>query len=84
AWGQKKYREKIKQDNKKTLNLVVDGIIEKKLKHLSKEFDEPVNKIVSMMTIYLADKYQEIKELEKENKSKKRKILKSYVNDEPY
>ncbi|MDV2306033.1 hypothetical protein Q5N30_05585 [Vibrio cholerae] len=84
AWGQKKYREKIKQDNKKTLNLVVDGIIDKKLKHLSKEFDEPVNKIVSMMTIYLADKYEEIKELEKENKKKKRKILKSYVNDGPY
>ncbi|EGQ98864.1 hypothetical protein DN36_1892 [Vibrio cholerae] len=55
------------------MNLVVDGIIDKKLKHLSKEFDEPVNKIVSMMTIYLADKYEEIKELEKENKKKKEK-----------
>lgn len=75
AWGQKKYRTKIKNEKKKTLSLVVDETIDKRLKKLSKEFDVPVNKIVSMMTIYLADKYTEIKALEEEKKNNKRKQL---------
>ncbi|AVH34765.1 hypothetical protein KW497_04940 [Vibrio fluvialis] len=79
AWGQKKYRTKIKNEKKITLNLVVDEEIDKRLKRLSKEFDVPVNKIVSMMTIYLADKYTEIKALEEEKKNNKRKQLQNLM-----
>ncbi|EPP24145.1 hypothetical protein [Vibrio fluvialis] len=79
AWGQKKYRTKIKNEKKITLNLVVDEEIDKRLKRLSKEFDVPVNKIVSMMTIYLADKYTEIKALEEKKKNNKRKQLQNLM-----
>ncbi|EKO3989425.1 hypothetical protein DX884_21955 [Vibrio fluvialis] len=79
AWGQKKYRTKIKNEKKVTLNLVVDEEIDKRLKRLSKEFDVPVNKIVSMMTNYLANKYTEIKALEEDKRNKKRKQLQNLM-----
>lgn len=72
AWGQVKYRNKIKRDKKTTLNLVVDELIAEKLKYLSTEFDQPVNQVVSMMTLQWANKAQEIKQ-QLEEKSRKDK-----------
>ncbi|MCC4795547.1 hypothetical protein LMH76_21155, partial [Vibrio lentus] len=61
AWGQVKYRNKIKTEDKVTLNLVVDKSTSKNLKTLSKEFDMPVNKIITMMSNQYVSKIKELK-----------------------
>ncbi|CAK1714386.1 hypothetical protein [Vibrio crassostreae] len=71
AWGQVKYRNKIKTENKVTLNLVVDKSTSKNLKALSKEFDQPVNQIVSMMASRWVSNIEEVKEAIKKEKQKK-------------
>ncbi|CAK2609173.1 conserved hypothetical protein [Vibrio crassostreae] len=71
AWGQVKYRNKIKTENKVTLNLVVDKSTSKDLKALSKEFDQPVNQIVSMMASRWVSNIEEVKEAIKKEKQKK-------------
>ncbi|MCC5518777.1 hypothetical protein BCT19_13105 [Vibrio splendidus] len=71
AWGQVKYRNKIKKEDKVTLNLVVDKSTSKNLKALSEDFDQPVNQIVSMMASRWVSNIEEVKEAIKKEKQKK-------------
>ena len=71
AWGQVKYRNKIKKEDKVTLNLVVDKSTSKNLKALSEDFDQPVNQIVSMMANRWVSNIEEVKEAIKKEKQKK-------------
>lgn len=76
--GQVKYRNKIKKEDKVTLNLVVDKSTSKNLKALSEDFDQPVNQIVSMMASRWVSNIEEVKEAIKRNK-KDRIIRPFYV-----
>ncbi|OQK50277.1 hypothetical protein XM75_c11854 [Vibrio vulnificus] len=71
AWSQSKYREKIKKEKKKTLNLVVDQSVVNNLKQLSVEFDLPVNQLVSFMAERWLANVNEIKEAIKKEKLNK-------------
>ncbi|PMN36277.1 hypothetical protein BCT33_10155 [Vibrio lentus] len=71
AWGQVKYRNKIKKEDKVTLNLVVDKSTSKNLKALSEDFDQPVNQIVSMMANRWVSNIEEVKEAIKKERQKK-------------
>ncbi|ROO77050.1 hypothetical protein [Vibrio crassostreae] len=77
AWGQVKYRNKIKKEDKVTLNLVVDKSTTKNLKALSKEFDQPVNQIVSMMASRWVSNIEDVKEAIKKEKQKKIELFNS-------
>ncbi|WP_332396298.1 hypothetical protein [Vibrio metschnikovii] len=76
AWSQVKYREKIKKENKKNINVVVEESTVKKLKHLSKTLDMPINQIISIMTELFFKKIEDVQNQIKEEKKKKRDMLK--------
>ncbi|MBC5832437.1 hypothetical protein H8S79_12445 [Vibrio metschnikovii] len=76
AWSQVKYREKIKKENKKNINVVVEESTVKKLKSLSKTLDMPINQIISIMTELFFIKIEDVQNQIKEEKKKKRDMLK--------
>ena len=76
AWSQVKYREKIKKENKKNINVVVEESTVKKLKSLSKTLDMPINQIISIMTELFFIKIEDVQNQIKEEKKKKRDRLK--------
>ncbi|EKO3793228.1 hypothetical protein HAR83_002648 [Vibrio metschnikovii] len=77
AWSQVKYREKIKKENKKNINVVVEESTVKKLKSLSKTLDMPINQIISIMTELFFKKIEDVQNQIKEEKKKKRDMLKN-------
>jgi hypothetical protein len=76
AWSQVKYREKIKKENKKNINVVVEESTVKKLKSLSKTLDMPINQIISIMTEQFFIKIEDVQIQIKEQQKKKRDMLK--------
>lgn len=76
AWSQVRYREKIKKENKKNINVVVEESTVKKLKSLSKTLDMPINQIISIMTEQFFIKIEDVQNQIKEEKKKKRDMLK--------
>ncbi|PXA66580.1 hypothetical protein DMC15_15905 [Vibrio sp. 11986-1-5] len=81
AWSQVKYREKIKKENKKNINVVVEESTVKKLKHLSKTLDMPINQIISIMTELFFKKIEDVQNQIKEEKKKKRDMLKKIYTE---
>lgn len=71
AWSQKKYREKTTRENKKTLNIVVDETVSIQLHQLSKQFDMPINQVITLMTNQFASKSEELmRSIEEDKKNK--------------
>ncbi|MEZ8104159.1 hypothetical protein [Vibrio cortegadensis] len=71
AWSQKKYREKTTRENKKTLNIVVDETVSIQLHQLSKQFDMPINQVITLMTNQFASKSEELMRSIDEDKKNK-------------
>ena len=79
AWGQVKYRNKIKNEDKVTLNVVVDRATSQKLKLLSEEFDMPVNRIISMMSSKYVSKVNELKDQKKQEEAEKNRKFNNLI-----
>lgn len=79
AWGQVKYRNKIKNEDKVTLNVVVDRATSQNLKLLSEEFDMPVNRIISMMSSKYVSKVNELKDLKKQEEAEKNRKFNNLI-----